>query len=247
MKVAVVGKGGAGKTTTSAVIARTIAQSGLDVVALDCDLNPNLGISLGVGEVATERLLGMREALNAGDEEHAPTWDELLARYGSDAPDGVRLAVVSAIENPNPGCMCCGLSPEQLLDSIEMQHSIVVADFEAGVGTLTRVGEAKIDVLLIVVEATPKSIEVAQRAAYLAVEKADRVVLVVNRVASPERETVVRAAFPDHEVVIIPDDPAIVMADRLGVAPLDLEPGSPAVLALAELGRSLAPAGLPAR
>jgi CO dehydrogenase maturation factor len=104
MKVAVVGKGGSGKTTTSAIVARTLGRMGLPVVALDCDSNPNLGISLGVGDTETERLLGMRQALDEGDEEHAPSWSELLDRFGSDAPDGVRLAVVTRIENPEPGC-----------------------------------------------------------------------------------------------------------------------------------------------
>jgi len=103
MKLAVVGKGGSGKTTTSSVVARTLARQGLPVVALDCDSNPNLGISLGVGDAETERLVSMRESLDEGDEEHAPTWETLLSRYGSDAPDGVRLAVVSRIENPDPG------------------------------------------------------------------------------------------------------------------------------------------------
>ncbi|HUR17870.1 MAG TPA: AAA family ATPase [Acidimicrobiales bacterium] len=103
MKVAVVGKGGSGKTTTSAVVARTLARHGLSVVALDCDSNPNLGLSLGVGDDETERLVAMREALAEGEEEHAPGWDQLLDRFGSDAPDGVRLAVVSRIDNPEPG------------------------------------------------------------------------------------------------------------------------------------------------
>ncbi len=103
MKLAVVGKGGSGKTTTSSVVARTLARQGLPVVALDCDSNPNLGISLGVGDEETERLVSMRESLDDGGEEHAPTWDTLLQRYGSDGPDGVRLAVVSRIENPEPG------------------------------------------------------------------------------------------------------------------------------------------------
>ncbi len=103
MKLAVVGKGGSGKTTTSAVVARTLARHGHRVVALDCDSNPNLGISLGVGDVETEALASMREALDEGEEAHAPGWDELLDRFGSDAPDGVRLAVVSRIENPEPG------------------------------------------------------------------------------------------------------------------------------------------------
>lgn len=103
MKLAVVGKGGSGKTTTAAVVARTLARRGIPVVALDCDSNPNLGISLGLGEDATERLVAMRQALDEGEEEHAPGWEELLDRYGCDAPDGVRLAVVTAIQNPEPG------------------------------------------------------------------------------------------------------------------------------------------------
>lgn len=103
MKLAVVGKGGSGKTTTSAVVARTLARRGLSVVALDCDTNPNLGISLGVGDEETERLIAMRQALDEGEEEHTPTWDGLMERFGTDAPDGVRLAVVTRIENPEPG------------------------------------------------------------------------------------------------------------------------------------------------
>jgi CO dehydrogenase maturation factor len=103
MKLAVVGKGGAGKTTTSSVIARVLARQGKAVVALDCDSNPNLGISLGVGDLETERLVSMRAALQEGEEEHAPTWETLLSRYGSDGPDNVRLAVVARIDNPDPG------------------------------------------------------------------------------------------------------------------------------------------------
>jgi CO dehydrogenase maturation factor len=104
MKVAVVGKGGSGKTTTSAVLARGFARAGRTTLALDCDSNPNLGISLGLGEDATEHLLTVRDAVDAGDEEHAGSPDDLVERFGVDAPDGVRLAVVTAIQNPQPGC-----------------------------------------------------------------------------------------------------------------------------------------------
>ncbi len=103
MRVAVVGKGGAGKTTTSAVVARALGRLGHPVVALDCDTNANLGISLGLGEQATEQLAAIRQDLDEGAEEHAPGWVELLERFGSDAPDNVRLAVVHRIEDPEPG------------------------------------------------------------------------------------------------------------------------------------------------
>ncbi len=85
------------------MLARGIARSGRRVVALDCDTNPNLGISLGVGDDETERVLAMRQALDDAQVEHAPGWDELVERFGADAPDGVRLAVVNRIENPEPG------------------------------------------------------------------------------------------------------------------------------------------------
>ncbi len=104
MKVAVVGKGGSGKTTTAAVLARTLAREGRTVLALDCDSNPNLGISLGLGEQATEALVSVRDAVDAGEQDHAASADDLVERFGAEAPDGVRLAVVTAIQNPQPGC-----------------------------------------------------------------------------------------------------------------------------------------------
>lgn len=103
MKVAVVGKGGSGKTTTAAVLARVAARQGRAVLALDCDTNPNLGISLGVGVAATEELVALREALDAAEVDHAPGPTELFERFGADGPDGVRLAVVARIQNPEPG------------------------------------------------------------------------------------------------------------------------------------------------
>ena len=103
MKIAVAGKGGSGKTTTAAVLSRTLARAGHRVVALDCDTNPNLGLSLGVGMEGTEAVVTLRDAVG-DDVEHARSWDEILDRFGTDAPDGVRLAVVSKIEDPDFGC-----------------------------------------------------------------------------------------------------------------------------------------------
>ena len=103
MKVAVLGKGGSGKTTLAGLLARQLARSGASVVALDCDANPTLGISLGLGVEEAERLEGIRQALDDGEEEHAPSVAVLLRRFGSEAPDGVRLAVASKIDRPDPG------------------------------------------------------------------------------------------------------------------------------------------------
>jgi CO dehydrogenase maturation factor len=129
-----------------------------------------------------------------------------------------------------------------LLGFDNLNNVVVVADLEAGIGTLTRLGDRQVDAVLLMVEPTPKSIEVATRAAGLAREKAlGRLVVVANRIRHVDDLAAVRAAFPDDRVVGIPDDPAIVEADRRGLAPLDLAPDAPAVRALAELADSLLP------
>ena len=241
MKIAVVGKGGSGKTTTAAVLARTLARQGQPTLALDCDSNPNLGISLGLGEEITERLLAVREAVDAGEEEHAASADELVRRFGVDAPDGVRLAVVSAIEHPHPGCPCCGISPEQLLRELVMEDGVVVADFEAGLGTVMRLDGRPVDVVVVVVEPTAKSLEVGRRAADLVIETSlGRLALVANRVRDLDDVARIAAVFPDLEPVLVPDDQAIVEAERRGLAPLDAAPDSAAVRALVGLAEGLA-------
>lgn len=103
MKIAVAGKGGVGKTVVSATVARALARSGQRVLALDGDINPMLGISLGVGPEETDRLVAARQALDAGGLDHEPTAEGLVAKFGCNAPDGVRLVVVSRIDNADPG------------------------------------------------------------------------------------------------------------------------------------------------
>src|SRR3954468_20981664 len=47
MKIALVGKGGAGKTTLAGLFARHLAAQGCTVLALDADINQNLAAALG--------------------------------------------------------------------------------------------------------------------------------------------------------------------------------------------------------
>ncbi len=240
MKIAVVGKGGSGKTTTSAILARTFARQGRATLALDCDSNPNLGISLGLGEDATESLVAVREAVDSGQQEHASSLGEVVRVFGVDAPDGVRLAVVSAIAKPEPGCPCCGISPEQLLGTIAGPDLVVVADFEAGLGTVMRLDGQRIDVVVVVVEPTAKSLDVGRRAAELVRESGvGRVVVSANRVRDEEDRARVLAAFPDVDVFFVPDDPAMVAAERRGLAPLDDAAQAPSVRALVSFAEGL--------
>ncbi|MBA3302239.1 MAG: hypothetical protein M3R01_08660 [Actinomycetota bacterium] len=113
------------------------------------------------------------------------------------------------------------------------EGTFVVADFEAGIGTLTRLGETRVDAVLVVTDPTVKSLEVASRAATLAAEHTSGpIVIVANRVLDDADRDAVQQALTGRIVVMVPEDGAIPAADRADTAPLDAAPDSPAVRAL---------------
>ena len=59
MKVAVSGKGGTGKTTIAATLARCLARRGYRVLAIDGDSNPNLAMSLGIDPLIADAMRPM--------------------------------------------------------------------------------------------------------------------------------------------------------------------------------------------
>lgn len=98
MRIAICGKGGSGKTTISATMARLFARRGHAVTALDGDPNPNLAVALGVPAAERERLrrvprdeiLEERPDANGfTDLRLTRTFEAVLADYGLAAPDRV--------------------------------------------------------------------------------------------------------------------------------------------------------------
>ncbi len=241
MKIAVAGKGGAGKTTVSGTLARAFARADHEVLALDADANPMLGVSLGVGPERTELLLGVRQGLEAGEVEHEPTIEGMVERFGADAPDGIRLVVASRIETDSPGCQCCGVSADQLLRELEDGHRTVICDLEAGLGTLVRMEPGNVDVVVVVANPTAKALEVARRAIEIASDKDTEMVVLANRVRDDaDLEAIREVLGEDRELIVIPEDPAIARADRDGLAPIDIDENAPGVTALVALADRLA-------
>ena len=240
MKIVVAGKGGAGKTTVSGAIARSLARSGRPVIAVDADVNPMLGLSLGLGIDRTEALAAVRQTLMDEDAEHEPTVEGMVDRFGADAPDGVRVVVASRMDRPDSGCACCGVNPDKLIKELEAGDRAVLGDLEAGVGALTRMEPGNVDLVLVVANPTVKSIEVARRAIEASLARQTRVLVVANRVQNDEDLDAIRAGLGDHDYVVVPEDPAIARADAEGRSPVDVDETAPAVRALMGLGERLA-------
>ncbi len=245
MKIAVTGKGGSGKSTISGTMARYLAREGREVIAIDADPNPNLGISLGVDREVVESMRPILNALLDSGHTHndpTPAAQDLLARYGVAAPDGVTLVATGKIERPSSACLCCGShnTTRQFFGDLPADGRVVIADLEAGLSDLIWAHPGPTDMVLVVTEGSAKSVEIARRAFRLAQEMGvTRVVAVANRSVSSADAERIAQELGAAEVVVVPEDAAIEHADVLGVAPIDTAPGSPAMLAIAHLARQL--------
>ena len=103
MKLGIVGKGGVGKTTTSALLCQIYASRGQRVLAVDTDSNPNLALSLGLDAVAADAVPVLPRSLVVGSGDGAITPTDLLRRYGVPTPSEVTLLNAMAITQAGAG------------------------------------------------------------------------------------------------------------------------------------------------
>ena len=123
-----------------------------------------------------------------------------------------------------------------MLGQLESGDDVVVADFEAGIGTMIRLPDEAVDVVIVVVEPTAKSIEVGSRAAGLARERGiGRLFVVANRVTGDADAARVISELRAEQVLHVPEDPAVSNADRAGDGVLESAADGPAVAALGQL------------
>ena len=110
MKIAVAGKGGSGKTTIAATLARLLSRRGHRVTALDGDPNPNLAVALGMRREQLDALVRVpKEIMEIKEEEDRRTLvltrpvEEITAAYATAGPDGVNLMVMVGVDHAGAG------------------------------------------------------------------------------------------------------------------------------------------------
>jgi CO dehydrogenase maturation factor len=248
MRIALAGKGGAGKTTIAATLARVEARRGARVIAVDGDSNPNLAAALGVeaGPAGTPAPLpaSLVSRRLRGPALTAPV-EEVLDRYAKPAPDGVRLLLMGMPAHADEGCLCAAHATVSALlgDLADRPDVLTVVDMEASPEHLSRGTTRHADVLLLVAEPYYRSLETIRRLAGLAAElPIPRVAVVVNKVRSAAEAEAVAEFCQRHRLAHLAEvawSDEVIEADRAGVPLLDASPDGPTVAAIAGMASRL--------
>ncbi len=238
MKIAITGKGGVGKTTFAATLARMYADEGRSVLAADADPDANLGLALGFSEEELEEIVPISKMRKLVEERTGADEFNKLFRLNpkvDDIPDqyakrrnGVKLLVLGTVETGGGGCVC----PEHVMLKRIISHlmlrstDVVVLDMEAGLEHLGRGTTSGMDRFIVVIEPGARSVQTYKNVKRLAKDLGvSQVSVVANKVRSEEDEAFIRSRIPQEDLLgCIHYNPEVMDADRQGKSPYDFSP-----------------------
>ena len=236
MIVAVIGKGGVGKTTIAALILRRLLESGeTPVLAIDADPSNCLGHALAItigrtlADMREELLNGVGRPLSMSSSE----WFALQAEEAMVENKGFDLLTMGRPEGKGCYCYVNNLIRDHL-DRLARSYRHVLVDCEAGLEHLSRRTSGRADVLVCVANRSRMATETVRRSLDLYQDmhggSPPRADLVLNQCESGQ---VGVTNGPFRQVLVVPQDPKIEEFDSTGTSLLNLGPPSPAVAALA--------------
>ena len=202
MKIAVTGKGGVGKTTFAATLARLYAAEGRPVLAADVDPDANLGLALGFDEETLDSIVPISKMRN-----------------------GVRLLVLGTVETGGGGCVC----PEHVMlkriinNLVLRREDVVILDMEAGLEHLGRGTTEGVDAFIVVIEPGARSVQTYKNVKRLAKDLGvSQVKVVANKVRNEDDENFIRERIPQEDLLgMIHYNTEVIDADRQGKSPYD--------------------------
>ena len=245
MKLAISGKGGVGKTTFTALLAKSFSKRGYRVLAIDADQDANLAAALGyenpmsihpVAEMAEliEERTGAKPGTVGGVFRMNPKVDDLPEKLSGEI-DGIRIMRMGTVKKGGGGCIC----PESTLVRALVQHllierkDVVIMDMEAGIEHLGRGTSSFVDRLLVVLEPGKRSIETAEKIIQLAADiHLDKLAAVGNKIRNTTDEDFLRKNIQGIPILgFLPFRESIIQADMESRPPFE---GAEDLLSLAD-------------
>lgn len=243
--IAIVGKGGVGKTTISALLIDLLTKKGA-VLAIDGDPSANLHTALGlpleetVGGVR-EEMANRKAAESSGIPK--PNYLELRIQQALVESEGVDLLAMGRPEGP--GCYCAANNwLRDCIDRLAGNYDYVVIDCEAGMEHISRQTTRDVDIMLLVSDPTIRGVSAATRMKDLIAElrnHVDRIALVVNRVSDglpPEIDQAIREAGLEL-IAVLPQDAGMMPLEVKGAPLTGLPSESPLRQGVSEIAKKL--------
>lgn len=232
MKLALSGKGGVGKTTLAALLAAALARRGYDTLAIDADPAPNLGSALGLPADEAVRLVPIAEDADLVAAKTATGYggvynlsfpvEDVIRDRAVMTPAGAGLLVMGTVRAAGGGCTCPAAAVVRALlrRLVVGERQAVVLDLEAGLEHLGRGTAANVDLLLVLIDGSTASCQVAGRIRDLARELGiPRLALVGSRLTDDGGIGAAKACSTRLDLpllAVFPDDPGVTRAGQAG-------------------------------
>ncbi|MBC3900411.1 AAA family ATPase [Acetobacterium malicum] len=235
MKIAVTGKGGVGKTTIAATLARLYAKEGKRVIAADADPDANLALALGFTEAeadgivpisAMKKMIAERTGVTAQNTffKINPRVDDIPEIYSREH-EGVKLLVLGTVETAGGGCICPeNVILKQLISNLILyRDEVAILDMEAGLEHLGRGTTQGMDQFIVVIEPGARSIQTYRNVKRLAKDLGvPRVGVIANKIRDEKDEAFIRSKIAEEELLgLIHFNSEVIDADRHGISPFD--------------------------
>lgn len=231
MKILVCGKGGSGKSTVAALLAKTMAQRGYKVLVVDSDesnygLHRQLGLELPGYLMdyfgGKKEMIGkMMKAFPKGEkvELFEQKWGLDDIPEGSlSQKDGIRLLAIGKIQDFGEGCACpMGALAKMFLDNLVVsEKEAVIVDTEAGIEHFGRGVEQGCDTILAVLDPSYESLLLSKKIDEISQNIEKTLYFVLNKVDPESKASMLKFLGEEKVAASVPDDKEIFRAGLAG-------------------------------
>jgi CO dehydrogenase maturation factor len=246
MKILVCGKGGSGKSTITAMLAKSLNKRGYNVLVVDSD-ESNFGLhrQLGLGMpedfmnyLGGKKTLGekLMQAYQKGDS--ASIFENKWQI--SDIPDAyiekkgnIKMMAIGKIHDFGEGCACpMGALARNLLMSLETtSEDMILVDTEAGIEHFGRGVEEGCDLVLMILDPSYESIRLSEKIKELAEKAGKPFYFILNRADEIGIQLMTEALDKTHILASVPSNSEVF---RVGFAGEELRVELPEIESITE-------------
>ena len=244
--IAVCGKGGTGKTASTAMMARALYESGRAGKLLLIDADPAMGLLSALGQNVKRTMGQIREKIirtaQKGEKEEKARLGDIIDYMVFEALTEMdEYALLAMGRTETLGCFCpVNTLLRSAVETLSQSFDTILIDGEAGLEQINRQVVRQLDILLIISDPTSRGIETADLIKKMVMDdnviKCEKLGLVYNRVRGSE--DLLRQSAEKIGVSVtgfIPFDENIAAHDLVGKPITDLPADSPALVAYREI------------